>query len=314
MFLFFVKCGEHKHDVGKKQLRGEERQIVAQQVILNSNGSTHDYVNNMITDYYMAGEAIPDYASAQKLKNWFRQAVSEYMNTEMVSTCWITNLNYVSEATRVMLDTCKLKGYVQQCDIQPEFCLTLHCQKQLEFIKLIEPQKRILFVDSSGGLCKITKQMNADYQRIQNYVFLLKDISKLNEPGAVINETITSQHTTRRLLDMFNLLKSNFKFVFDTSLLFRFVVCDLCWPTIHARLEAMNLETIFEYANRIFKYSSDKEVDSTQQKGFLASCISHSSHRYARGLKRYVKFYDKEHKLFSACCFSFSEYNGFRNN
>ena len=120
----------------------------------------------------------------------------------------------------------------------------------------------------------------------------------------MINETITSQHTTRRLLDMFNLLKSNFKFVFDTSLFFRFVVCDLCWPTIHAMLEAMNLETIFEYANRIFKYSSDKEVDSTQQKGFLASCISHSSHRYARGLKRYVKFYDKEHNIFSACCFS----------
>ena len=71
----------------------------------------------MITDNYMAGEAIPDFASAQKLKNCIRQAVSEYMNTEMVSTCWITNINYVSEATRVMLDTCKLKGYVKQCDV-----------------------------------------------------------------------------------------------------------------------------------------------------------------------------------------------------
>ena len=136
-------------------------------------------------------------------------------------------------------------------------------------------------------------------------MFLLKDISKLYEPGVVVNETITSQHNTRRLLDMFNLLKTNFKFVFDTSLFFRFVVCDLCWPTIHGMFEAMNLETIDEYAKRIFKYSSDKEVDPTQHKGFLASCISHSSHRYAKGLKRYVKFSDREHKIFAACCFSF---------
>ena len=73
----------------------------------------------------MAGEAVPDYLSAQKLKNNIRQAVSEYMNTEMVSTCWITNLNYVSETTRLMLDNYKLKGYVQQCDVSYYFELFL---------------------------------------------------------------------------------------------------------------------------------------------------------------------------------------------
>ena len=71
-------------------------------------------------------------------------------------------------------------------------------------------------------------------------------------------------------------------------------------------LEVMNLQYIEDYARRIFQYAEmkEEEVDSSKQKGFLASCISHSTHRFTRGLKRYVKFSDKEHKVFAVCCFS----------
>jgi hypothetical protein len=72
------------------------------------------------------------------------------------------------------------------------------------------------------------------------------------------------------------------------------------------RLEVLNNETIYEYSQRIFTYYeiADKDVDIEKQKGFLASCISHSTHRFTMGLKRYVKFSSKEHKVFAACCFS----------
>ena len=98
-----IKSGVHKHEVGRKQLRGngllifsntlkmtihlilgEEREKVAEQVILHSNGSSHDFVNQMVSENFLAGEAVPDYLSAQKLKNCIRNAVSEYMNKEMV--------------------------------------------------------------------------------------------------------------------------------------------------------------------------------------------------------------------------------------
>ena len=42
--------------------------------------------------------------------------------------------------------------------------MALHSEKQLEFIESIEPSKRIFFVDSTGGLVKITKQMRDGYK------------------------------------------------------------------------------------------------------------------------------------------------------
>ena len=92
--------------------------------------------------------------------------------------------------------------------------MALHSEKQLEFIESIEPSKRIFFVDSTGGLVKITKQMRDGYKPwvshlnynlflilfyfsflflIQNYVFLLNDVTNLCEPGAVVSETVSSE-------------------------------------------------------------------------------------------------------------------------
>lgn len=298
------KSGEHTHKIFNNQLRGDSRDKVVQDVILNSNGSAEDWVNKQITEKHLAGEEVPDVKDAKKVKNVVRNALHEYMNKEMVSTCWIANLQYVSQTSRILLNANKIQGYVQKLDIEPEFCLALHCEKQLETIEYVEPQKRMLFVDSSGGLVKMTKQMNEYYQRIQNYVFLLKDVSKLHEYGAVINEVVSSQHDTGRLSEMFQTMKNNFEKLGKESLFFRYVVSDLCWPTIHAILAVLNLETIHDYSKRINKYSTDEDVNPLEQKGFLASCISHSTHRFTRGLKRYVKFADKEHKVFVGCCFS----------
>jgi hypothetical protein len=46
--------------------------------------------------------------------------------------------------------------------------MTMHSEKQLEFIESIEPSNRMLFVDSSGGLVKITKQMHDGYKRVSH--------------------------------------------------------------------------------------------------------------------------------------------------
>ena len=46
--------------------------------------------------------------------------------------------------------------------------MTLHSEKQLEFIESIERSKRMLFVDSTGGSVKVTKQMRDGYKRVSH--------------------------------------------------------------------------------------------------------------------------------------------------
>ena len=66
----------------------------------------------------------------------------------------------------------------------------------------------------------------------------------------------------------------------------------------------MNMETFNDYCNRIYKYAKKEQAPDSKTKSFLASCCSHTMHRFTRGLKRQVKFEDNEHKTFAVLCFS----------
>jgi hypothetical protein len=65
-----------------------------------------------------------------------------------------------------------------------------------------------------------------------NYVFKLKNFNDLEQPGVVVNETITSRHDTDRISEMFLLLKNNFTRKHGT-VSFRIIGMDLSWATIH---------------------------------------------------------------------------------
>jgi hypothetical protein len=41
-----------------------------------------------------------------------------------------------------------------------------------------------------------------------NYIFKLKNFNDLDEPGVIVNETITSRHDTDRISEIFLLLKT----------------------------------------------------------------------------------------------------------
>ena len=180
----------------------------------------------------------------------------------------------------------------------------MHCERQLEAVKALKPENRILHLDSSGKYCKITKEMNDQYQQIMNYVFLLKDNSDFEKPATIINEVITSRKDTCRISEMFLLLKHNYRKLFDAALIFRLIVLDLSWASIHAILEVLNLETIEDYAIRIYKYANQTtNEETTILKSFLSSCVSHTMHRFTRGLKKQVKFLNTETRTFSVCCF-----------
>ena len=50
----------------------------------------------------------------------------------------------------------------------------MHCEQQLNAMHGIPANQRILHVDASGGLCKITKKMNDQYaQVIETSIFVI---------------------------------------------------------------------------------------------------------------------------------------------
>jgi hypothetical protein len=77
----------------------------------------------------------------------------------------------------------------------------------------------------------------------------------MDNTSVVINEVISSKHGTCRISEMFHLLKHNYLKKFDTRLYFRNLVLDLSWASINGAFENLILETVEEYAVRIYKVS-----------------------------------------------------------
>jgi hypothetical protein len=90
-----------------------------------------------------------------------------------------------------------------------DLCLTMHCERQLDAFHRIPEHRRILEIDSTCGLCKITQKIYDQFAQIMNNVYLIKDSGYIRVPGVVINETVTSRQDTTRIDVMFYLLKSN---------------------------------------------------------------------------------------------------------
>ena len=135
-------------------------------------------------------------------------------------------------------------------------------------------------------------------------MFLLKNFGDLNQPGVTVSETSTSQHDSPRISEMFLLLKNNYRKKFGTVPKFRILGMDLSWATIHAALEILNGETVEEYCKGIYEYAKSESSEFVSNKTFLASCCSHTMHRFVRALKRQVKFLEKDHRTFAVLCFS----------
>jgi hypothetical protein len=120
----------------------------------------------------------------------------------------------------------------------------------------ISEDARILHIDATGCLVKLDRQAR-DYGQILNYAFYLKNFNNLQSDGILINEVVSSRHDTGLIGEMFQKLKFNYKLIHKNKhLKFRLVVSDFSWPTIHAALEQLNNENIFQYMHRIYQIAS----------------------------------------------------------
>ena len=79
---------DHNHTsmVSSNQIRGDDRESIAERCIIDSNGSAHAFDKAMVSDYVLAGEEVPEdfELKSKRLKDVVRKCISEHMNQETV--------------------------------------------------------------------------------------------------------------------------------------------------------------------------------------------------------------------------------------
>ena len=73
--------------VVSNQICDEEREALAKQCIISSNGSANALVKEIMSSHVLCGEEFPNdlELKSHRFKNVVRKCVSEYMNEDMVS-------------------------------------------------------------------------------------------------------------------------------------------------------------------------------------------------------------------------------------
>ena len=218
----------------------------------------------------------------------------------MQSTNWIANIMCQAEFGREALKGRQMDGYVQVLELFPEFSMTLATESQYKALHIIPVEHRMLHMDATGKLVNIAAYMQ-DYKQIYTYGIIAKDMRKISESNSkylLVTETSTSQHDTEQISKIFLSLFPNEKKIGSI------LVIDYSWPTIHAALDQLNNETIFEYMDRVFELAKGDQIRNNENKMFLASCASHTMHRFVLGLKKKKIFSESDSRNFAVYCFS----------
>ena len=90
-------------------------------------------------------------------------------------------------------------------------------EEQLVALKQIAFDRRMINLDATGKLVKITKQMHT-YKQILTYGFVAQDLDMLSEGKyLVVSKTSTSSHDTHSISKMFLRLKVDYNMLFKNE-------------------------------------------------------------------------------------------------
>ena len=122
-----------------------------------------------------------------------------------------------------------------------------------------------------------------------------------------VSETITSRHDTSSIAKLPQRFKYDYMSLFpsDSASIFKLLISDFSWATIHAVLEVFNLERVNEYSQRVFNLACNKTTPKRDDdKLYIGSCCSHTMNRFCKQVKQKIKFQSSHNK--STAIFSFS--------
>ena len=160
---------KNQHENRKVHVKGQQREMLAKSILLNEGGSAKSYYDSQV------GQNLTNVPSQEVMK----KCVSEFLNKDMVSTNWITNILHQQELCKVLLKGKYLNGYVHDLEIADQFSMTLAIESQYEALHKLPFQRRIMHMDATGRLIKIPKYMR-EYGKILTYAFIVQDLDKLS--------------------------------------------------------------------------------------------------------------------------------------
>jgi hypothetical protein len=171
----------------------------------------------------------------------------------------------------------------------------------------ISGDDRIAHVDASGKFCRIPIRIRR-FKRLLNYFIICKDrkqfVQELNvEKSLLVSEMVTSRHTTFSIGNFFRFLKYDYESKYPSeTLYFRMIVTDYSWATMHAIVEALNIENMERYAKKVYNIGRGKDAIEEFKTSWIVSCTAHTMHRFIRAIKPTLK--NPEKKELYAFCFS----------
>lgn len=164
--------GKHEHssqikqNKSKKQIRGEARQNLIKD-IGNKEFSAKDYRHEMIADG-MALENAPSEAVLRRINY-----ESKHQND--ISKDWKMNLLATTKTSYIQHENKYASGFVQKVNLEQNFCMIQHMVEQLECVKCINAEDRILALDATGKLVHIPKEGNQKKRpKVLTYAMILK--------------------------------------------------------------------------------------------------------------------------------------------
>ena len=294
--------GPHEHDENEKnkQIRGEERERIAKEILIEAGGSCRNYYLQKLE----LGESPPNEATLRKIK-------SEFLNcTEITTHDWINELISLTTTLKATLEAEKLLGYIQQITIYRDFSMYLYTEMQLQCLKCLPYKRRILHIDNMDSLVSIPKRFR-NQSTILNYFLLLKDTHDLfniqqydDSKTLMFSELSSSRYDIYGMTSYLKLLKADYEYLYqldEDKFSFRLIIIEYSWNMISSCLEVFNAENLETYAQRVFNYSQGMDYED-MSKSWIYVCSTHTMNKFCKSTSKII---DSDYiRLFACFCFS----------
>jgi hypothetical protein len=297
------RTNDHNHQDNNQniidQVRGQSRTLLAARIEKDHGGSSHETRLHDLADNTEKQSdekvSVPNAETYKKVKN-----DEKFKN--LPTRDWLINLQYVALSYQTQ------NNFVRDLNIFPQLSFNIFLDKALEILNNIPAEHRITFIDATGRLVRIPKKSCSFYNKIFNYFLLVKDLRTHGTPkfrSFYLSEMISSSHDTEAICNMFRKVRIAYETKFKNKLRFRIIVMDFSWPTMHAVLEALNLENMITYAHKVFRLGSisfEELPNFIEQGTWIVSCCAHTMKRFHRCVKSNVK----QKEIITLACYAFS--------
>ena len=149
---------------------------MVQDIILNHKGSAKRYrlwqKSTGVTKSKIRKEGV------------YRKALHEYQSLNDLDNDWSISLAATALAFRSSVPAKKLKGYIQHTETIMALEISCFSQLQLECLNNTPDVDRVLHLDATGSLVKLSNNQDVLNKRVLNYICMVKNYKLVNQEAS----------------------------------------------------------------------------------------------------------------------------------